>query len=158
MERWAQRSETFGKDGEAATGRMQTLFELSKRMERTFGSSALRSFIEVAKIDHLVYKFEIYKVFMCQSEKKTGDFADHTHCRLGKWYYEGEGKAQYSKLPGYREMESPHQRFHTAGIAAMQAHTDGAYDQAFAAISDMEAASMEVLASLDRIGASDEAS
>jgi hypothetical protein len=133
---------------------MQELFGLSKRMEKTIDSSALRSFIEVAKIDHLVYKFEIYKVFMCQSEKKLEDFADHTRCRLGKWYYEGIGKAQYANLPGYREMESPHQRFHHAGLTALRAHFAGDWKASFDAIDDLEAASMDVLSALDRIAVS----
>jgi predicted nucleic acid-binding Zn-ribbon protein len=151
MERWAHRSSTFGQDGETATERMQELFVLSKRMETTIAGSALRSFVEVAKIDHLVYKFEIYKVFMCQSEKTIRDFADHTGCRLGKWYYEGDGKRDYSTRPGYREMEGPHQRFHTAGLGALQAHIDGDFEKAFVAITQMESASLEVLSSLDKI-------
>jgi hypothetical protein len=154
MEHWAERSECFGQDGHTATERMQELFSLSKRMEKTIDSSALRSFIEVAKIDHLVYKFEIYKVFMCQSEKKLADFADHTRCRLGKWYYEGDGKANYAALPGFRDMENPHQRFHSAGLEALRAHFDGQADKAFAAIDQLEAASMEVLNALDRIASS----
>jgi methyl-accepting chemotaxis protein len=154
MEHWAQRSENFGQDGHTATERMQELFALSKRMEKTIDSSALRSFVEVAKIDHLVYKFEIYKVFMCQSEKKLEDFADHTRCRLGKWYYEGGGKSQYSNLPGYREMEGPHQRFHNAGLSALRAHFAGDWKMSFAAIDDLEAASLDVLNALDRIVAS----
>jgi hypothetical protein len=156
MERWAQRSDEFGHDEQAATERMQALFELSKRMEGSIAASALRSFVEVAKIDHLVYKFEVYKVFMCQSQKGLGDFADHTHCRLGKWYYEGEGKDCYSTLPGYREMEAPHQHFHASGLAALRAYFDADYKKAFAAIGDMESASMAVLASLDHIADSGE--
>jgi methyl-accepting chemotaxis protein len=156
MEQWAQRSELFGQDGHTATERMQELFDLSKRMEKTIDASALRSFVEVAKIDHLVYKFEVYKVFMCQSEKKVEDFADHTRCRLGKWYYEGNGKTRYSNLSGYREMEAPHQRFHTAGLTALRAHFEGAFDKSFAAIAEMEAASIDVLANLDRIAHSGE--
>jgi hypothetical protein len=157
MERWAQRSDSFGKDGQVATERMQELFVLSKRMERTIAGSALRSFIEVTKIDHLVYKFEIYKVFMCQSEKKLEDFADHAHCRLGKWYYEGDGKANYAALSGFRELEGPHQRFHNAGLAALRAHFEGAHEQSFAAVANMEAASVEVLTNLDRIASSGDA-
>jgi hypothetical protein len=158
MERWAQRSARFGEDGQAATEQMHALFTLSKRMEKTIDGSALRSFIEVAKIDHLVYKFELYKVFMCQSEKRLEDFADHTRCRLGKWYYEGDGKANYSSRPGFREMETPHQRFHAAGMAALRAHFDGEHDKAFAAVDDLEAASVGVLSALDRIAASAEVS
>lgn len=151
MERWAQRSEGFSREGQEATERMQTLFGLSSRMEKTIASSALISFVEVAKIDHLVYKFEIYKVFMGQSEKKLEDFADHAHCRLGKWYYEGNGKDQYSGLPGFREMEGPHQRFHNAGQAALRAHLAGDYEKSYAAITELEAASVDVVTSLDRI-------
>ena len=156
MEHWAGRSESFGRDGEVATARMQSLFDISKRMERTIEASALRSFIEVAKIDHLVYKLEVYKVFMCQSEKKLGDFADHARCRLGKWYYEGEGRTSYAGLPGFRDLEAPHQRFHSAGLNALRAHFDCAYEQGFAAIADMEAASMDVLSALDRMASSKE--
>jgi len=151
MEQWAQRSAGFGKDGKAATERMHTLFELSMRMESAISGSALRSFVEVAKIDHLVYKFEIYKVFMCESEKGLEDFADHTGCRLGKWYYQGEGKALYASRRGYREMEAPHQRFHSSGLAALRAYFNDDYAKAFTAIAEMESASRDVLAQLDQI-------
>jgi hypothetical protein len=59
-------------------------------------------------------------------------------------------------LPGFREMESPHQRFHTAGQSALRAHFDGAHEKGFAAIADMESASIDVLTALDRIAASGE--
>ncbi len=154
MELWADRSATFGEEGHSARERMQALFDLSTRMELTIETSALRSFIEVAKIDHLVYKFEIYKVFMCQSDKTVADFADHTQCRLGAWYYEGNGKALYSSLPGYREMEAPHQRFHDAGLAAMRAHQEGKWGEGLARIEEFEAASLDVLAALERIASS----
>ena len=146
MELWTDRSASFGEEGQSAKERMQALLDLSTRMELTIETSALRSFVEVAKIDHLVYKFELYKVFMRQSDKTVADFADHTQCRLGKWYYQGNGKALYSSLPGYREMETPHQRFHDAGLAAMRAHQDGNWTETFAQIEALEAASLDVLA------------
>jgi hypothetical protein len=151
MEQWAQRSEGFGKDGAQATENMHELFGLSKKMESAIAASALRSFVEVAKIDHLVYKLEVFQVFMGTSRKTAGDFADHTNCRLGKWYYNGEGKACYSRLPGYREMEAPHQRFHNSALAGLRQFFDGSFALAFTAIDDMEAASMEVIGCLERI-------
>jgi hypothetical protein len=156
MEHWAQRSESFGADGTAATENMQSLFELSQRMDHTIAASALRSFIEVTKIDHLVYKFEVYKVFMCVSQKSLGDFASHTGCRLGKWYYEGDGKNLFSKLPGFRDIEVPHQRFHNSALASLRAFFDEDYETGFMQIAEMEAASMEVLAALDRVADSGE--
>lgn len=156
MDHWSQRTEAFGQEGSAATQSMKALFDLAHQMEGTISASALRSFVEVAKIDHLVYKFEIYKIFMCLSQKNESDFADHAHCRLGKWYYEGEGRDCFSKLPGYHEMEAPHKRFHDSGSAALRRFREGNYAHGFDAIADMEKASMEVLASLERIAQSGE--
>ncbi len=156
MEEWTQTSVSFSDEGRGATEDMKRLFELSHKMEGVISASALRSFVEVAKVDHLVYKFEVYKVFMGLSNKGVGDFSDHHHCRLGKWYYEGEGHDCFSQLPGYREMESPHQRFHDSGMAAIRHFRDGAYAQGFEAIDAMEAVSMEVLANLDRLAQSGE--
>ena len=157
MEQWAEKSEAFSEEGRAATQSMQQLFDLSHKMEGVISASALRSFTEVAKIDHLVYKFEIYKIFMCLSDKDASDFADHTHCRLGKWYYDGEGKDCFSRLPGYREMETPHKQFHDSGLAAVRHFHDGEYEKGFAAIAEMETASMAVLADLEHMAQSGEA-
>jgi outer membrane murein-binding lipoprotein Lpp len=156
MDEWAKKNEGFSHDGREAAESMKHLFELSNKMEGVIASSALRSFVEVAKIDHLIYKFEVYKVFMCLSGKDVGDFSDHHHCRLGKWYYEGEGRDCFSQLPGYREMEEPHKRFHDSGMASIRHFHNGEYAQGFEAIAQMETTSMAVLASLDRVAQSGE--
>ncbi|MFA6311421.1 MAG: methyl-accepting chemotaxis protein [Sterolibacterium sp.] len=157
MQRWTQKTQGFSEEGQQATQGMKHLLEISRSMEGVIAASALRSFVEVAKIDHLVYKFEIYKVFMCVSDKSVGEFADHRHCRLGKWYYEGEGHDCYSLLAGYREMEDPHQVFHASGIEAVRCFGDADYANGFKAIAALEAASVKVLANLDRIAAAGEA-
>jgi len=156
MEQWTQKTQGFRQEGEDATHGMEKLLKLSHSMEGTIAASALRSFVEVAKVDHLVYKFEVYKVFMCLSEKQDSDFANHQHCRLGKWYYEGEGRDCYSRMDGYREVEDPHRRFHDSGKLAIQCFHDGEVAKGFEAIAAMESASMAVLAALERIAASGE--
>ena len=156
MELWTQKTQGYSAEGQDATRGMLKLLELSQHMEGTISASALRSFVEVAKIDHLVYKFEIYKVFMCLSDKQAGDFADHQHCRLGKWYNEGEGRDCYSRLDGYREVEEPHKRFHDSGLQAVRHFRTGNFLDGFGAISAMESASMAVLAALERIAVSGE--
>jgi predicted nucleic acid-binding Zn-ribbon protein len=157
MEQWTAKTHGFSQDGQNATLGMQKLMEMSQHMEGTIASSSLRSFVEVAKIDHLVYKFEIYKVFMCLSGKQVADFADHQHCRLGKWYYEGEGHQCYSQLDGFRDVEEPHKRFHNAGVAAVRHFHDGDLIAGFDAIATMESSSLAVLSALERVAASGEA-
>ena len=154
MEEWAQRTVSFGEEGALATASMRSLFDLSRRMEGTITASALRSFVEVAKIDHLVYKFEVYRVLMGVSQKTIGDFASHTNCRLGKWYYEGEGHDCFSKLPGYASMEKPHREFHDVGLAALTANNAGDVESCFARIADMERVSLRVLSDLEHIATS----
>jgi hypothetical protein len=147
-----QQAEGFHKDGRQAVGNMRSLMDVVVQMKNTIGISALRTFIEIAKVDHLVYKFEIYKVFLGVSPKTPADFSSHQACRLGKWYYEGEGKHCFSNLDGYREMELPHQQFHHHGVTAVTLYHEGRYKQGLEAIAEMEKSSFGVLSALETLG------
>lgn len=149
-----QQAEEFHKDGQQAVRSMTDLMQITVQMKNAIGTSALRSFVEVAKVDHLVFKFEIYKVFLGTSTKKPEEFASHKACRLGKWYYEGEGNHCFSKLHGFREMEEPHQRFHRHGLEAVSQFYAGHYQLGLEAVSEMEKASFKVLESLETVAVS----
>jgi vacuolar-type H+-ATPase subunit I/STV1 len=150
---WAHKSEEFSQEVEQVMHNMKHLLDLSNRMEGTISAAALRSFVEVAKIDHVLYKFEVYKVLMGLSERSVDSFASHTDCRLGKWYYQGEGRDCFAKLDGYREMELPHREVHEQGRAAVAAYRRGEAQQALQWLVKLEASSMQVLQALDRIAA-----
>ena len=149
-----QQADEFHKDGQQAVDSMKELMQVTVQMKNAIGTTALRSFVEVAKVDHLVFKFEIYKVFLGTSTKKPEEFASHQACRLGKWYYEGEGMHCFSKLNGFREMEEPHQRFHRNGVEAVTHYHEGNYQLGLDAIAEMEKASFKVLESLETIAES----
>ncbi len=151
MENLATQAARFSEQGAGATESMQVMLDLSQRMEGAIAASSLRSFVELAKVDHLIYKFEVYRVLLGQSDKQADAFDSHTACRLGKWYYEGEGVACYSRLPGYREMENPHMLVHKHGVEAIRLYREGQRDAAVKAVEKMESASMEVLKSLERM-------
>jgi len=151
MTQWAQKSNAFSQEVGLVMGSMAQMMDLSNQMEGAISASALRSFVEVAKIDHILFKFEIYKVLMGLSDRTPESFAVHTDCRLGKWYFSGEGKDCFSRLDGYREMDAPHKAVHDNGRAAMEAMNSGNAEQALALLAQTESASMEVLKSLDRI-------
>ena len=151
MEGWAAKSQVFSKDVAGVMDNMKHLLELSHQMEGTISAAALRSFVEVAKIDHIIYKFEIYKVFMGISDRDADSFAPHTECRLGKWYFDGEGKNCFSKLDGYVAMANPHQAFHQHGREAVTAFRSGDPLRGIELVGQLEADSMEVLAALERV-------
>ncbi|MRR49729.1 MAG: chemotaxis protein [Rhodocyclaceae bacterium] len=158
MEVLGRKAESLGTDGSQATENINNMIEVSQRIERAVAKSALRSFTELAKIDHLVFKFEIYKVFMGVSQKTASDFASHTGCRLGKWYYEGEGRGCFSRLDGYSQMETPHQAVHRCGREAVEKFYAGQFDAGLELLERMEAASVEVLNCLERMAVAGESS
>ncbi|HJW25913.1 MAG TPA: CZB domain-containing protein, partial [Rhodocyclaceae bacterium] len=151
-------SESFQREGMMASSKVEDIHSLSRRMEQAISSSALRSFTELAKMDHLIFKFEIYKVFMGISDKTADSFASHQACRLGKWYYEGEGRDCFSRLDGYGDMETPHGNVHRHGREAVQQFFAGNFHRGVELIGLMESASSEVLACLERMAVNGERS
>ena len=152
----AEHSGEFSNDGQKAAGTMRELLNLSEGMEKAIAASALRGFCELAKVDHLIYKFRIYKVLFGLSDETEDKFANHTACRLGKWYYEGEGRDCFAQLPGYREIEAPHIQVHQAGIDALRAHAARDSVRMLDGMSRMENASIMVLQGLERMAKSGE--
>lgn len=152
----AEAGARYSSEGSESAEQMGGMLTLSKSMEQTIALSALRSFIELAKVDHLVFKFEVYQVLFEQSHKAADAFARHTSCRLGKWYYEGEGRECFSQLPGYRDLEQPHMQVHEQAHRALHAKQTQQTGQVVEAVRRMEAASLEVLRALEKMADSAE--
>ncbi|MDC7705834.1 CZB domain-containing protein [Vogesella indigofera] len=123
---------------------------MAKQTERTSRATSLRGFCEVAKVDHLLFKLRVYRVLFGLSKESADDFADHTACRLGKWYYEGEGQ-HYHDLPGYEQMNTPHLMLHQAVQDSLRLSQQGKRREALAAVRNMEKAGHAVLASLEKM-------
>ena len=153
----ATESKRVSTDGDAAAEKMRHLATLSTRMGQTIAAATLRSFVEVAKMDHILFKFGIYEAFWGMRDLAAADVADHTQCRLGKWYFAGEGHELFSHLPGYRELDAPHGAVHRAGKEALEALRAGQLTAGADAIGRMEAASHDVAEALERLAAAGEA-
>jgi len=148
METLANTASEFSQRGNRATEGMQHLMLLAKKMEEVIAGGALKSFVEVAKVDHLVFKFRIYLGLFNLEDVQPQTMATHTGCRLGKWYYEGEGRQCFSKLSGYREIEPPHIEVHRMGVAALEAKNRGDMQTMLKSVEAMEKASSVVIANL----------
>ncbi|MDD2884657.1 MAG: methyl-accepting chemotaxis protein [Dechloromonas sp.] len=153
MESLAQTADDYSARGRGATEDMKRLIGLSHKMEQVIAGSALTSFVEVAKVDHLVFKFRIYLGLFGLEQMSSDQVASHTSCRLGKWYYEGEGRECFSRLNGYREIEAPHIDVHRHGIDALRASQSGDSTAMLRSVEAMEKASMQVLDNLQRMSA-----
>ena len=118
---------------------------LSQRMYQVITNSTADAFIQTVKMDHVVWKLDVYQVMLGMSDKSIADFADHTMCRLGKWYYEGEGSEKYSQKNAFKQIEKPHAQVHTNGLHALKAYNEGNLEQVRKSLSLMEDASFEVI-------------
>ena len=157
MAELTQQVQAFSQDGQAAATTMHALSGLCANLELAIADSALRAFCEVAKVDHLLFKFRVYQVLFGSSHEDESAFGSHTECRLGKWYYEGEGRQHFAQRPGYRAIETPHSRVHAAAHAALQAMSQGDSDRMLAGIADMESNSRQVFEGLETLATSTDA-
>ncbi|MEJ2423693.1 MAG: methyl-accepting chemotaxis protein [Candidatus Thiodiazotropha sp.] len=152
-----QVTESFDQQVKDSIEKINKQFEISKTMEKTIASTSLRTFIELAKLDHLIFKFSIYKTYIGQSDLTPDTLATHTNCRLGQWYYQGEGHSCFSRLPGYRELEAPHKLVHDNGAQALKYCQSGDRTSSIDAIARMELASLDVLSKLESLAQAGEA-
>jgi methyl-accepting chemotaxis protein len=80
------------------------------------------SFASLVKVDHFLYKQNGYRVIHrgADSQEARAIQTDHHGCRLGNWYYEGEGAQNYAQVPSYGRLEAPHAGVHQNIHAAVE--------------------------------------
>ena len=148
------KSQAVSKSSRSVLTTVDELLILSKDMYTIVGRSSSDSFIQTVKLDHVVWKTGVYKLFLGLSSQTVSDFADHTQCRLGKWYYQGDGSKLYTHHKEFKELEDPHMRVHQCGIKALNLHNEGKIIESMQALQEMESASDEVMQTLSRLSVS----
>lgn len=88
-----------------------TIFDLNNRI-----------FCILAKLDHTVYKNNLYSYIFGLAD--SFNCVDHKNCRLGKWYFEGKGKEMFSDTHGYKILDAYHSNVHTPAITLAQTYAD----------------------------------
>jgi hypothetical protein len=108
-------------------------------------------FMSLAKLDHMVWKVNTY--LSVNRRAPAFEFVDHHNCRLGKWYYEGEGKAYFSNCDHYTSLEQPHARVHdaTKGVFELLEPQQRDYPALMQVLQQMEESSRQVFSHLDHI-------
>lgn len=108
-------------------------------------------FMGLAKLDHIIWKVNTYLSIL--REKPMFDFVDHRNCRLGKWYYNGDGKESFSHLQTFAGLDKHHEIVHngTKQIFDYLENVRSRFDQIIDGVNEMEDASQNVFDGLDRI-------
>jgi methyl-accepting chemotaxis protein len=126
----------------------ESIVSVSQQMYSVISNSTADAFIQTVKMDHVVWKLEVYQVMLGMSDKTADDFADHHNCRLGKWYFTGEGSEKYANHTAFKQLDAPHAQVHSFGLSSLKAMQAGNMAQAVQDLSAMEDASVEVVNTL----------
>ena len=106
-----------------------------------------------AKSDHFMWKKRLAEVMIGEKKLKPTELADHRQCRLGKWY-ETMADQKLRGHPSYSALLPVHEAVHVSGRRVAECVENGDREGAVAAYRQMEKASVEVVAHLDRLIAS----
>ena len=123
----------------------RSVFEVGYLSDKIFAS--------LAKIDHVIYKHNVYALLFGESNEFKE--SEHTACRLGQWYSSGKGKDEFSKMPSYSKLDAPHAIVHQqANRLAHECAGDKAIcskDEIEKMVLDIENASKMVFELLDKM-------
>jgi len=110
-----------------------------------------RVFMSLAKLDHILWKVNTY--YSAITKKEQFSFVGHHDCRLGKWYYEGDGNESFSNTKHYKQLENPHATVHNGTHKVFDLITQENVDinELIKAFKEMEDGSDKVFVTLDQI-------
>jgi methyl-accepting chemotaxis protein len=139
---------------EAVYGFQTELTGMNRYVEDSFSDISQMTdsvFMSLAKLDHVIWKVNTY--LSINKGEAALQFVDHHNCRLGKWYYEGEGKEFFSNTQHYTALERPHASVHegTKGVFNLLGQGERDYTALLEALQVMEESSHQVFMNLDRI-------
>ena len=97
--------------------RVGILIKLMESFQKNSGRSVFevdsisnKIFINLAKLDHVIYKNNLYQLLF--GDSNNFKVSKHTECRLGKWYDTGLGKEEFSNTKSYASLNKPHSVVH----------------------------------------------
>jgi hypothetical protein len=135
-------------------------FTASARNTLAVSQQALdKRFASLIKVDHVIYKQRTYLAISSNNVAEyTGPVGVDCHgCRLGKWYYEGDGWQRFHAVPSFNAMEAPHCSVHDSAHKALALldddweHSLEIQQRIYAALESMESGSTRVMQVIDRM-------
>ena len=150
MSALAEMSDENNQNGLETSRTIDAIIGLSSRIGENVATAAIEVLAELFKIDHQVFKFEIYKICMGISGKSVEEITAHTTRRFWRWYNEGAGKAIFSRFEGYPQLERPHQAIVQFGREAADKYRANDFNAATRLLGEMESASTEFASAIER--------
>ncbi len=109
-----------------------------------------RSFLQTVKLDHIVFKGEVYELALGRSKQSIDSLSDHKQCRLGQWYHSDQSR-QFHKTTAFKSLDRPHAEVHQFGLEALKQMQSGDIKNCLSSLQKMEQSSTQVLSILDEL-------
>jgi len=119
-------------------------------MKSTIEHASQVTFVETVKLDHLVWKSEVYAALSKDPITSIPTLSDHQSCRLGQWMKQNANSV-FARQGSFSRIEKPHTMVHQAGVAALAAAKQGNLQEVGKSLAQMEKASEEVVRLLDEL-------
>jgi len=111
---------------------------------------AKKMILNLAKGDHRLWVNRVAAHINAKARLDASKLADHTTCRLGKWYY-GDGMEACGNSAGFKSLEGPHKKIHALGREIVTAYDGGDAGKAMEMFAEMEAVSKDIIGRLDAL-------
>ncbi|KJU84734.1 methyl-accepting chemotaxis sensory transducer [Candidatus Magnetobacterium bavaricum] len=109
-----------------------------------------RLLLELAKTDHRLWVNKVSYHISGGDRLDSTKLADHTMCRLGKWYYT-DGKKCCDAFEAFRAIEEPHRRLHALGKEIVVTYDKGEVQRAQQMFNDLEKMSVVIISNLEGV-------
>lgn len=119
-------------------------------MKNTIMDATTQTFVQTVKLDHVVWKSDVYNHLIGLNSQPISAFADHASCRLGTWM-NSDGQKKFGDLSAFKRLDAPHKQVHTNGVEAMNLFAQGNKQGCIQKLNQMEQASAEVMSLLDEL-------
>ncbi len=144
-------------------GEMEPLIELELRASANLEKTSellqsftfyqgTNSFLERVKADHRKWVKRLYRIHLGHEKISANEVADHTSCRLGKWYY-GDGGSGFSHHQTFKAIEPPHKAFHEKAKECVERYDRGDREHSLKLIDEIENISHEIVRLIDELKA-----
>jgi methyl-accepting chemotaxis protein len=132
----------------------EVLYELvdnSKKISKDNTIIGNELFVNMAKLEHMVYKNYVYASAF--EGKIKSSLAGEDSCGFGKWYAH-EGKNSFSNTTAFKELKQPHSQVHkniAKVIGLLEKNNIDSYEQIISVFKDTELKSKEIFDILDKM-------
>jgi methyl-accepting chemotaxis protein len=131
-------------------GSYDEIVERCNAMQSTISDSSSSAFVQVAKLDHVVWKSKVYSALCGKTSPPLESFFNPGESHLGRWLLQQAGTPVASKS-SFRELGRPHANVHQEGAKAMQEFQRGNESGVLNSLRTMESESQKLMTLLDRL-------